>query len=196
VSSYWGSDVSPGYMPTRSVGPRESGSGGSSAGSVTASAYSPYHHPLRSRSGRNHAESSVERPLLLRPEVAVATDTGVHAQESVASPASSVMGSVSASPHHRSGRSRARGPYRRDLEEEVDDTSFYVSSHTRRSLEIQEGWKRGRDGKKKRRREEVEDSGFDDPASAAGDSVKDDPREPRGGGHDEEGSSGGGGMAV
>ncbi len=51
VGSVWGSDVSPGYMPTGSVG---------------TSACSPYYHPLRSRSGRNNAELSVERPLLLR----------------------------------------------------------------------------------------------------------------------------------
>jgi hypothetical protein len=43
-------------------------------------------NPLRSRSGRNNAELSVERPLLLRAEVVLATDTSGHAQEIVASP--------------------------------------------------------------------------------------------------------------
>ena len=101
VSSYWGSDVSPGYMPTRSLGPLDSVDGDSSASpvfypsgraprgrqaeassslscptllcsepevdaspasSVRSSPYSPCYHPLRSRSGRNNAESSVERP--------------------------------------------------------------------------------------------------------------------------------------
>ncbi len=174
MSSYWGSDVSPGYMPTRSVGPRDPGSGGSST-----SAYSPCYHPLRSRSGRTNADSSVERPLLLRPEVAVAPENSSDGQESVASPASSVVASVSASPHHQSVRSRAKGPYRRDLKEEVDETTFSISSHARRSLEVQEGWKTVRDGKRKRRREEVED---DVPASADG--------HPEGG-NDEEGPSGG-----
>jgi len=65
------------------------------------------------------------------------------------------------------------------LEEGVDETTFSISSHTRRSLEVQEGWKAVRDGKRKRRREEVED---DDPASADG--------RPEGG-NDEEGPSGG-----
>jgi len=65
------------------------------------------------------------------------------------------------------------------LEEEVDETNFYVSSHTRRSLEVQEVWKVVRDGKRKRRREEVEDGV---PASADG--------HPEGG-NDEEGPSGG-----
>ncbi len=179
VSSYWGSDVSPGYMPTRSVGPRDPGSGDSSAGSVATSVYSPYYHPLRSRSGRNNADSSVERPLLLRPEVDIAVEASDHAQGGVASPVGSVVASVSASRHHRSVRSRAKGPYRRDLEEEVDETTFSISSHARRSLEVQEGWKAVRDGKSKRRREEVED---DDPARADG--------HPEGGG-DEEGPDGG-----
>ncbi len=186
VSSYWGSDVSPGYMPTRSVGPRDPGSGDSSASSVVTSAYSPYHHPLRSRSGRNNADSSVERPLLLRPEMAVAAETSSHAQEGVASPTSSVIASVSASPHHRSVRSRARGPYRRDLEEEVDQTTFSISSHARRSLDVQEGWKTVRDGKRKRRREEVEDSECDHPAGVGGD-----PGQGPSGDGDEEGSSDG-----
>ncbi len=141
VSSDWGADVSPGYMPTRSAGPRDPGSGDLHAGSVATSAYSPYYHPLRSRSGRNSTDSSVERPLLLRPEVALAADTNGHDQEGVDSPASSVMGAVSASPHHRSVRSRARGPYRRDLVEEVDETNFYLSPHARRSLAVQEAWK-------------------------------------------------------
>ena len=176
VSSYFGSDVSPGFMPTRSVGPCDSGSGGSSAGSVATSAYSPSYHPLRSRSGRNNAEASEERPLLLRPEVAVAPEDIGNGQESVTSPASSVMGSVSASPHHRSVRSRARGPYRRDVEEEVDEGNCYISSHTRRSLEVQEGWKKVGDGKRKRRREEVEDVELEDPADVGGDPVKTDPR--------------------
>jgi hypothetical protein len=74
------------------------------------------------------------------------------------------------------------------LEEEVDETTFSISSHARRSLEIQEGWKTVRDGKRKRRREKVED---DDPASAEGLPVKADPRGPREGGNDEEGPSGG-----
>ena len=91
----------------------------------------------------------------------------------------SVIASVSASPHHRSVRIRARGPYRRDLEEEVDETTFSISSHARRSLEVQEGWKAVRDGKRKRRQEEVEDG---DPASADGHLE---------GGDDEEGPSDG-----
>ena len=131
----------------------------------------------------------MERPLLLRSEVAVAADTSDHAAEMVASPESSVMGSVSTSPHHRPLRSRARGAYRRDVEEGVDESAFYISSHTRRSLEIQEGWKKVRDGKRKRRREEVEDTEVDEPASGSKD-------EDRGGGAGGEGPRGGAGLAV
>ncbi len=178
-------------MPTDSAGPLDPVSGHSSASSVGTSACSPYYHPLRSRSGRNNAELSVERPLLLRAEVTLAADTSGHAPEIVASPEGSVMGSVSASPHHRSLRRRTRGAYLRDSVEGAEESTFYISAHTRRSLEIQEGWKKVRDGKKKRRREEVEDSEFDEPASAGGGSVGAGPRE-----HDEEGSGGGGGMAV
>ena len=75
-------------------------------------------------------------------------------------------------------------------------TDFSISSHARRSLEIQEGWKTVRDGKRKRRREEVEDSEFGEPSDADGDSVRADPRGPRGGGNEKEGPSGGGGMVV
>ena len=172
-------------MPTRSVGPLPDSSGSSGG----TSAYSPYYHPLRSRSGRNDAELSVERPLLLRSEVAVAAGTSDHAPGIVASPEGSLMGSVSTSPHHRPLRSRARGAYRRDVEEGVDESTFYISPHTRRSLEVQESWKKVRDGKRKRRREEVEDSEVDDPASG----LKDEDRDGGAGG---EGPSGGAGLSV
>ena len=105
------------------------------------------------------------------------------------------MGSVSASPHHRSVRSRARGPYRRDLVEEVDETNFYISPHTRRALAIQEAWKAVRD-EKKRKRGEDEEAELDDGAGAGRDRSGAGPRGPRGEGNDEEGPSGGGGMAV
>jgi hypothetical protein len=62
------------------------------------------------------------------------------------------------------------------MEEEVDEGNCYISSHTRRSLEVQEGWKKVRDGKRKRRREEVEDVELEDPADVGGDPVKTDPR--------------------
>ena len=195
VSSDWGADVSPGYIPTRSAGPRDPGSGDSHAGSVATSADSPYYHPLRSRSGRNSTDSSVERPLLLRPEVALAADTIGHDQEGVDSPASSVMGLVSASPHHRSVRSRARGPYRRDLVEEVDETNFYLSPHARRSLAVQEAWKAVRD-EKKRKRGEDEEAELDDGADAGRGRSGAGSRGPRGEDSGEEGPSGGGGMVV
>jgi len=99
------------------------------------------------------------------------------------------MGSVSAIPHHRPLRSRARGAYRRDVEEGVDESTFYISPHTRRSLEIQESWKKVRDGKRRRRREEVEDPEVDDPASGLTD-------EDRDGGAGGEGPSGGAGLSV
>ena len=170
-------------MPKRSMAPLDPVGEDSSASSVGTSACSPYYHTLRSRSGRNNADSSVERPLLLRSEIAVAADTSDHAAGIVASPEISVMGSVSASPHHRPLRSRARGAYRRDVEEGVDESAFYISSHTRRSLEIQEGWKKVQDGKRKRRREEVEDTVVDDPASGS----KDEDRDGRAGGEEPSG---------
>jgi hypothetical protein len=72
------------------------------------------------------------------------------------------------------------------LEEEVDETTFSISSHARRSLEVQEGWKAVRDGKRKRRREEVEDSECDHPAGVGGD-----PGQGPSGDGDEGGPSGG-----
>ncbi len=103
--------------------------------------------------------------------------------------------SVSASPHPYPLRSRSRGPYLRDLEEEVDEPTFYISSHARRSLAVQEAWKKVRD-KKKRKRGEDEEADLDDRAGAGGDRSGPSSRERRGGGDDEEGPGGVGGMAV
>jgi hypothetical protein len=81
------------------------------------------------------------------------------------------------------------------LEEEVDEPTFYISSHARRSLAVQEAWKKVRD-KKKRKRGEDEEAELDDAAGVGGDRSGPGSRERRGGGADEEGPGGAGGMAV
>jgi len=106
-----------------------------------------------------------------------------------------VAGPVSASPHPYPLRSRSRGPYLRDLEEEVDEPTFYISSHARRSLAVQEAWKKVRD-KKRRKRGEDEDAELDDEAEEGCDRSGPGSQGRRGGGDDEEGPGGVGGMAV
>ena len=98
-----------------------------------------------------------------------------------------VVSPESASPHPYPLRSRSRGPYLRDLVEEVDEPTFYVSPHARRSLAVQEAWKKVRDEKKRKRRED-EEAELDDGAGAGDDGPGS--RERRGGGDDEEGPGG------
>jgi hypothetical protein len=54
------------------------------------------------------------------------------------------------------------------LEEEVDEPTFYISSHARRSLAVQEAWRKVRDNKRKKRGED-EDAELDDGAGEGGD---------------------------
>ncbi len=95
-----------------------------------------------------NSETSAERPLLLSAEMDVVAGGIESGQGSVGSPMGSVVSSVSASPHSYPLRSRSRGPYLRDLVEEGDESTFYVSPHARRSLAVQEAWKKVRDEKK------------------------------------------------
>ncbi len=128
------------------------------------------------------------RPLRAEMDVVGRIERG---RESVGA----VAGTVSASPHPYPLRSRSRGPYLRDLEEEVDEPTFYISSHARRSLAVQEAWKKVRDETKRKRRED-EEAELDDGAGAGGDCSGPSSRERRGDGDDEEGPGGVGGMAV
>ena len=107
----------------------------------------------------------------------------------------SMASPIFASPHPSPLRSRSRGPYLRDLVEEVDETSFFISLHTSRSLAVQEAWKKVRDEKKRKRRED-EEADLDDGAGAGGDRSGPGSQGHRRGGDDEEGPSGGRGMAV
>ena len=139
---------------------------------------SPGYFPSRSGPRGRQAESSrsLACPLLLRSDVAV--DAGGSAREPVpergASPASS-------------------GGDERDVEGE-DGPTYCLSAHTRRSLAVQEAWKKVQD--RKRKREEDEGAELDEGAGPGDGRSKDDHREDRGGGAGEDGPSGGAGLTV
>ena len=152
---------------------------------------SPVFYPSgRAPRGRQaEASSSLRCPLLLRPGVSPVAEGSAREPGSDVSPTSSVLSSpCSPYPPHplrsRSGRSHRE-------EEENDEPTYNLSPHTRRSLAIQEAYKKVRD--KKRRRRESEEAELDEGAGPGGGRAKDDER---GGGAGGEGSSGGSELAV
>ena len=159
-------------------------------GSVSAD---PNPYPLLSRTRRQVVAQRRGRQAEASSSIGCLRVTGRIEREQES--AGAVVEPVSASPHPYPLRSRSRGPYLRDLEEEVDEPTFYISSHARRSLAVQEAWKKVRDNKRKKRGED-EDAELDDGAGEGGDRSGPGSRERRGGGDDEEGPGGVGGMAV
>ena len=167
---------------------------GSPMSSVVSSVSAdPHPYPLFSRARRQVVAQRRGRQAEASSSICCLRVTGRIEREQES--AGAVVEPVSASPHPYPLRSRSRGPYLRDLEEEVDEPTFYISSHARRSLAVQEAWKKVRD-KKKRKRGEDEEAELDDAAGVGGDRSGPGSRERREGGDDEEGPGGVVGMVV